>query len=438
MRVFQFLIFITLFCFQSSAQDMQAIYELALKGNHQEALSQYDQVLAKNANHKDALLGRAHVLSWMNYYEKSEADYLNVLELDPKNIRALIGLGYLYGWNDFPYSAIEHFERAIELKPSNQDALKGLAYTYLWNQDYKRAEKYFKILRQNDESNLEAWLGLGETYIESGEHYQGRQVMGKVLSFNPMNEQAKHQLDHVIYKPAMFDFSIWSGMASVESEDTFGIRSLEIGYAPKPDWRTWIRYDNSLSLENFSLIKGNQHLRSYYLGASSVINKTFSTKVEYGIRNLPGDVIQHLVHLEEVIQTSDKSFVKLGGFYAPATNLPNEYMAFGGVKFIPHSQFSIEPILFYSSTTINEISETRLALTNEYRFKNRHQLTASGFVGFVNSDLNFIKENTGGGALGYYLPVANRHWLQFMLRYESGIFDDFLAGNIGFKFRLEK
>ena len=200
------------------AQDLESIYQNAIEGNYDYAINEYS-VHYLNTSNIDALVGRAQVYAWKGDFQHSLDDYSEAIEKDPENLQARIGLGYLYAWNEMPYSAIETFETLLKIDPKNKEVLKGIAYVHLWAGNFSEARNYFATLRQIDQSDLDSWVGLGETYLQSGDVHQGRVIMSHVLSFDPNHENALNQLHNAIYQPAMFDFSIWSGVSEAGSEN---------------------------------------------------------------------------------------------------------------------------------------------------------------------------------------------------------------------------
>jgi len=109
-------------------------------GRYEEAITQYDQILATGQEQEPALFGRAAAYLGLDRLDESIADYLAVVEIardgemanvDPTLESAYYNLGLIALRQDRPTDAVTYLESALQINRADADALflAGQAYT---------------------------------------------------------------------------------------------------------------------------------------------------------------------------------------------------------------------------------------------------------------------------------------------------------------------
>lgn len=412
--------------------------QLSISGNHQESEKVYTQILIEDPNNQRALLGRAHVLSWQGKYTEAESDFRKILYQNSQNKEARMGYGYTLAWTK-RYSAAEaQFRKVLELDPDNIEAQKALAFSALWAKNGDIAVKRFNKLENQSNSDSELYVGLGQSYLLSGRQKPAREAFKKAMRFSPANNNIKSMFHSVAFSPTIFNVALWGGYTNIDSNNEIGIRAFELSTNPTQNLSFWARYDNSLSLDNLSLIQSNKNIATYYAGGLSNWNESLSTKFEYGHRELTSGVSQNIFNMEQIIFFPTGTSLKLGGLVAPRSDNVSDWMTFGGFSFSLFENFRLEPIFFYTSTTASDDNEQRILVNSVYQMLNGSQINAGLFYGKHNSIVPEIDGDIVGGHVQWTLPVFEAHWLNTLLKYESTPLENFFVASIGFRFRLEQ
>lgn len=136
------------------------------RGNYEEALIQFNQLLESNPYYISALMGKAKCLFELGDYPQAFDSYLKVVERDDSDVYALEGLGntalYLNQFN----RALNYYRQAISIYPENSTVYYSMAVAHLCQNDFERASEYLKtaILIHN-KNGLEAPYSLLLSYV---------------------------------------------------------------------------------------------------------------------------------------------------------------------------------------------------------------------------------------------------------------------------------
>ena len=92
-------------------------------GNPKEAGKIFDQVLALDPNHEEALVRQGNVLGRIGKYAEAITFYNRALNLDPKNTLALVNKGLAHHYIEQYEMALGCYEQVLMIKPRNVTAL---------------------------------------------------------------------------------------------------------------------------------------------------------------------------------------------------------------------------------------------------------------------------------------------------------------------------
>ena len=125
-------------------------------GQSAEALRIYDQILNNSPDNKDALLGKADILSLQDKLEESYIAYQNVLNNDPENLVALNSQAKILVWQGYHRKGISRYEDILKRYPKNPDAIEGIAFALHWLGDDVHAVEKIKELFELEPNRKEA------------------------------------------------------------------------------------------------------------------------------------------------------------------------------------------------------------------------------------------------------------------------------------------
>ena len=96
-------------------------------GNPKEAGKIFDQVLALDPNHEEALVRQGNVLGRIGKYAEAITFYNRALNLDPKNTLALVNKGLSLHYLSEYDEAISCYDQVLTEKPKNTTAIYNKA-----------------------------------------------------------------------------------------------------------------------------------------------------------------------------------------------------------------------------------------------------------------------------------------------------------------------
>ena len=172
----------------------------------------------------------------------------------------------------------------------------------------------------------------------------------------------------------LLDLSAWGVYSSFadpprstlsNKADGVGLRSIEIGVWPATTLRLFGRYDNSLSLDNLSLLRAGRRVPTWSGGALLDWGGRFTTVLRGGRRTLPGRVGQTLLGLEQVVYTAGGTAWKAGVEVGPRADHRTEWVGHAGVNLPAGGRLRLEPVVFYARSGLGAESQWRALLAGE-------------------------------------------------------------------------
>jgi len=131
---------------------VEQAYDAFQKGDLVTARERYQQILAKEPNNRDALLGLAAIDLRTGNFQTAEARYVRLLELDPRDPYAIAGLTALRGQLD-PVRAESRLKSLIATQPEATQLYFALGNEYAQQARWSDAQSaYFKAYSADPEN----------------------------------------------------------------------------------------------------------------------------------------------------------------------------------------------------------------------------------------------------------------------------------------------
>ncbi len=385
------------------------------------------------------LLKRAYAHSWEGKFVSAENEFLTVLSQQPENLDALNGLGYTYAWSKQFKKARVRFTKSLKVDPDNLSAQKGLAFIAFWSGHNREAINLFSRLMEKFPQDAEIAASLGHVYLTEGRQRAARKAYRKALAIDPDRQDAIDGLVAIAESPPLLDIDFRVGYTSFEQENGLGIRGSNIGYWPNRDTKVWLRFDNSLSLDNSVLLRADESVSAFYAGLFKNFGGRVFANIEIGRRSLRGED-QMIYQIEQTAFLTTSTFIKTGVVFITHSedNRNVDFSLLGGFgkRLLP--KYTVEPVFFYTRNDDSNSTESRLIINNDLTLSSRFKLNGGIGFGRLSTPLDEQSSNITTGFLQLSTLLNPSHRLFFLLRHESLPSQSFSVVSLGFKFRLEK
>jgi Tfp pilus assembly protein PilF len=172
--------------------------QLLNEGKYAEAISAYEQFLAKNPQAYQVKISLADCYRGQKDYERAIAIYNEVLEQAKADAlmgremtaKALAGIGNCYLNQDKIAEAQKFFEESIKNLPNDEILAYNVGEIYFFNQRYDEAISYFELAAKIKPNWPDAYLKLGYVYLNKGELGLASQQFEKFLTLESEGERA--------------------------------------------------------------------------------------------------------------------------------------------------------------------------------------------------------------------------------------------------------
>jgi tetratricopeptide (TPR) repeat protein len=395
-------------------------------------------LLAQSEETPNPLIEAYH-LAWAGEYQKAQSAFIAILDQDDDNPDALSGLGYAYAWAGNYREAKAIFIQLEKAHSGSWEAAKGLAYVALWNRKGQEAVQRFKILTRKKQAEPDLWIGLGLAHLLNLDQQEARQAFVRAGKLAPGQTDAGVFLQQLQSSPAWMEVNLWGGFSQVAAQNQWGLRAGQVMFHPHHKFQIWGRYDNSLSLENADFLRRNLSSPIWFTGGLYNWNEKLTTRIETGLREIPGIGRQYFFQAEQVMFVGERSAIKTGGFYAPRSDGKTEWLGyFSG--FIPlNYNLALEPTYFLSRSATS-LWEHRWQLDANLRQDAKGYRLQGGVLYGWSPQLTTAEQVVKGWGLNFQgqATLGKQHWMLFLLRYESSPYQNFFTASVGARLRIEK
>lgn len=194
---------------------------MSLAGRTEEALAEYDRMLAERPDSVQLHLDRAKVLVQLGDYDMALADAERAAELDPDNPDAHYHRAIAQPAGE---EALAAYDRAIELDPESHLYRGQRAMTHLQLGDYEEAIADARFAVERDPGYANWHWALGAAHLFNSDWADGEEHMNRAIELG-------HQ-DGISY--------FWRGIARLEQDECDAgvadlVQAASLGYAPEPE-----------------------------------------------------------------------------------------------------------------------------------------------------------------------------------------------------------
>lgn len=334
-------------------------------------------------------------LSYAGKYEEAEQVFVKLIAADERNTGLLTASGFNNAWGKNYDAARNRFLKALQLEPANTDALKGLAYVQLYEGRYAKAARAFDELIRSGPRQEEFYVAAGLACLNMQRPGKAYRHFESALQLNTANADARKYSAVINSRKGILELSTLAGFSRSEALNRFGLRQVQAGYHINAGNFIYVRYDNSLSQDNYFLLKNKDRANALSAGFYSRWHRVIGSRFEYGYITLPQRIRQQLYQTEQVIFLPANFYIKLGGSAIFSDQLADEWMLMGAVSVPAGKKIRIEPYYYLIQRLYKE---HRLLLNLNCTFSPKADLTAGVFNGTEKN----IKTQTTAHVFGLY------------------------------------
>jgi hypothetical protein len=186
-----------------------------------------------------------------------------------------------------------------------------------------------------------------------------------------------------------------------------GLRLAEVAVWPTTSLRLFGRYDNSLSLDNLTLLRAGTRVPTWSGGGLINWNEHFTTVVYGGRRTLPGRIRETIAGVEQVAYLHNGAALKAGADVGRRQDKITEWVGHVAVNAPLGDRIRVEPVIFYSRSGLPGESQWRALLSAEQQLGRGSSLglgvasgrisgTQGGFDGTVWDSYARVSAGIGG------------------------------------------
>ena len=222
------------------------------KGNYDEAIAIYQELIKENPKDIEAMLGLASVLSWQKKYKESSDIYGKVRDLrpdlpdgelgllrlkawkgghaaaeeglktlhskNPERFDIVMLLGQVTAWQKKYKASVEYYKKALAISPDNPEAIKGLATTYKWMKNTEDGIKLYAKILEKDPNNIDAIMGTGILLSQAGKNEEAITYLEKARDAAPERADVRAMLGTLYSYSAKLDDAVTELQKSVALE----------------------------------------------------------------------------------------------------------------------------------------------------------------------------------------------------------------------------
>ena len=264
------------------------------------------------------------------------------------------------------------YREAFDADPGSVEAQKALGGLSMARGQPENAMLWYQAAVGAEPDDAALWLGLGYARAEAGYADEANAAFRRVLELDPGNAEAQQMLEGYGPRQPLLNASIWGGN-TFDNERSAGLRAAELTVWPVPTLSIWGRYDNSLALYQWALVRGQDDVEGLYGGAGLDwgSGRSLSTRFEIGRREPPGSsgVHQNFYHLEQGLRvTSGVNAVRVAaGGYVGRWFDRDDWQVYTKAEIPAGAELTFLPAIYVGETVGSAFAEVGRVAANEIR-----------------------------------------------------------------------
>lgn len=176
--------------FEQHEKQIVRATELLSKGESEQAINLFYEILADNPISAEALLGSAYCARKLKKNNEAIIYLKRLIELQPDNAIVYNQLGIITGESGDLENAKLFFINAIDKDPKFIDAQRNYAGTLIQMEQFEEGIVALNKILENHPDDEQTLIYLAQLYIEAGKNEEAGKLLAKVLAVNPKNEFA--------------------------------------------------------------------------------------------------------------------------------------------------------------------------------------------------------------------------------------------------------
>jgi Flp pilus assembly protein TadD len=182
--------------------------EFWYRGQNEQAIAQFEQVLQLDGEDENAYNNLAGVYFSQERYHEAEAHYQQAIALAPENALFHLNLGVVYERLDDPEKAVTAYQEALALNPRFAPAYYNLGLLHGGTERWAEAIFYLERALDIEPTSAAAHNSLGLIYLDLGLFYQAGFEFRQAMQLDPVSPEILNNLGLTYLHAEQFDRAI--------------------------------------------------------------------------------------------------------------------------------------------------------------------------------------------------------------------------------------
>ena len=167
------------------APALDEITQLEARGELEEALKRYQEIVAKTQDNPYYYMGIGQLYVRLRKYNEAEDAFRKGLEINPDLNELRVGLGYAYLYDKDLENARKWLVKALKEEPKDPEGLAGFGRVNALEGDYEKAEELFQEALSVEPNNLSALSFYGDLLMKEKRYTEAQDVFARLWQKTP-------------------------------------------------------------------------------------------------------------------------------------------------------------------------------------------------------------------------------------------------------------